>query len=219
MSTIVTTDAISAQPVSTHIPSKRNNSIKLMDEAQAKVNLLGMTQAQLADYFKSIGEKPFRATQVIRWIYQQGVTDFEQMTNLSKGLRDKLSANACVTPPKVIHRQYSDDGTRKWVFEVLCGGYDGDAVDFALSQQFGCQAQCKGGFTGTWCCDREEISRFGGEVLFEGFSLPGTKLAGCTPRCAFGISRRQMFCCRGARNSSGYVHWSSGSWGPSGIDS
>ena len=108
-----------------HIPAqtakKPANSIKLVDEAQAKTNLLGMTQAQLADYFKSIGEKPFRATQVIKWIYQHGVTDFEQMTNLSKSLRDKLSAHACVTPSKVIQRQDSGDGTRKWVFEVTGG--------------------------------------------------------------------------------------------------
>ena len=62
-----------------HIPTKPANSIKLVDEAQAKTNLLGMTQAQLADYFKSIGEKPFRSTQVIKWIYQHGVTDFEQI--------------------------------------------------------------------------------------------------------------------------------------------
>ena len=59
-------------------PAKPANSSKLVDEAQAKTNLLGMTQAQLADYFKSIGEKPFRATQVIKWIYQHGVTDLSK---------------------------------------------------------------------------------------------------------------------------------------------
>ena len=79
-----------------HDPAIARKSIQIVDEAQAKTNLLGMTQAQLADYFKSIGEKPFRATQVIKWIYQHSVTDFEQMTNLSKSLRDKLSLNACV---------------------------------------------------------------------------------------------------------------------------
>ncbi len=90
---IATAIATTTQPVQAHTPAKPrtsaklSNSIKLLDEAQAKTNLLGMTQAQLADYFKSIGEKPFRSTQVIKWIYQQGVTDFEQMTNLSKGLR------------------------------------------------------------------------------------------------------------------------------------
>ena len=67
-----------------HTPTNKTASIKIVDEAQAKTNLLGMTQSQLADYFKSIGEKPFRSTQVIKWIYQHGVTDFEQMTNLSK---------------------------------------------------------------------------------------------------------------------------------------
>ena len=62
-----------------HVPTKLTDSIKLVDEAHAKTNLLGMTQAQLCDYFKSIGEKPFRATQVMKWIYQHGVTDFEKM--------------------------------------------------------------------------------------------------------------------------------------------
>ena len=60
------------------------------DSVVAKTNLLGMTQDQLGAYFKSLGEKPFRASQVMKWIYQHGVTDFSQMTNLSKGLREKL---------------------------------------------------------------------------------------------------------------------------------
>lgn len=167
MSTITTTDTTSAQPVSTHTPAKRSNSIKLLDEARAKTNLLGMTQAQLADYFKSIGEKPFRATQVIKWIYQQGVTDFEQMTNLSKGLRDKLALNACVTPPKVIHRQYSEDGTRKWVFEVTGGSLvetvlipaddskENGRKTLCVSSQVGCALDCSFCSTGKQGFERD----------------------------------------------------------------
>ncbi|ALF60705.1 23S rRNA (adenine(2503)-C2)-methyltransferase [Psychrobacter urativorans] len=143
------------------------NAIKLLDEAQAKTNLLGMTPTQLADYFKSIGEKPFRATQVIKWIYQQGVTDFEKMTNLSKSLRDKLSIHACVTPPKVIHRQYSDDGTRKWVFEVTGGSLvetvlipaeDGKVngrKTLCISSQVGCALDCSFCSTGKQGFERD----------------------------------------------------------------
>lgn len=154
-----------------HIPvqtaKKPANSIKLVDEAQAKTNLLGMTQVQLADYFKSIGEKPFRATQVIKWIYQHGVTDFEQMTNLSKSLRDKLSANACVTPPKVVHRKYSDDGTRKWVFEVTGGSLvetvlipaddskSNGRKTLCISSQVGCALDCSFCSTGKQGFERD----------------------------------------------------------------
>ncbi len=154
-------------PAQVHTPAKRSNSIKLTDEAYAKTNLLGMTQTQLADYFKSIGEKPFRATQVIRWIYQQGVTDFEQMTNLSKGLRDKLEANACVVPPKVIHRQYSADGTRKWVFEVTGGSLvetvlipaddskENGRKTLCVSSQVGCALDCSFCSTGKQGFERD----------------------------------------------------------------
>ena len=170
MSTATLTTSQSAQvhtPTELSKPKKLSNSIKMTDEAQAKTNLLGMTQAQLGNYFKSIGEKPFRATQVIKWIYQQGVTDFEQMTNLSKGLRDKLSANACVTPPKVVHRQYSDDGTRKWVFEVTGGSLvetvlipaddskENGRKTLCISSQVGCALDCSFCSTGKQGFERD----------------------------------------------------------------
>ena len=147
MSTVQT----ASQPTSS--PAKRGN-IALVDEAQAKTNLLGMTPTQLAEYFKSIGEKPFRATQVIKWIYQYGVTDFAQMTNLSKSLRDKLATHAHVTPPKVLHRKFSDDGTRKWVFEVTGGSLvetvlipaddskSNGRKTLCISSQVGCALDC-----------------------------------------------------------------------------
>ena len=166
MSTVTTQNP--STPSSAHrINSIEINGIKLLDEAQAKTNLLGMTPTQLAEYFKSIGEKPFRATQVIKWIYQQGVTDFEKMTNLSKSLRDKLSIHACVTPPKVIHRQYSDDGTRKWVFEVTGGSLvetvlipaeDGKVngrKTVCISSQVGCALDCSFCSTGKQGFERD----------------------------------------------------------------
>lgn len=90
-------------------------------DTQAKINLLGMSKDELAAFFVSIGEKPFRATQVMKWIYQFGVTDFFEMTNISKKLQQRLHDTACVTPPTVKYKEFSQDGTRKWVFEVAGG--------------------------------------------------------------------------------------------------
>ena len=70
--------------------------------AQAgKVNLLGMPRPWLESWFEEIGEKKFRAQQLLKWMHHEGVTDFEAMTNLSRALRDKLSAIAEVRPPEV----------------------------------------------------------------------------------------------------------------------
>ncbi len=69
-------------------------------------------------YFTGMGEKSFRAAQVLKWIYQYGITDFSEMTTLSKALRKKLSAIAHITLPKVISEQISKDGTRKWLLQL-----------------------------------------------------------------------------------------------------
>lgn len=134
---------------------------------QNKTNLLGMSQQELGDYFKTLGEKPFRATQVMKWIYQHGVTDFSQMTNLSKGLREKLSEHACVVPPKVVHKEFSEDGTRKWVFQVTGGSLvetvlipaDDSKVNgrktLCISSQVGCALDCSFCSTGKQGFERD----------------------------------------------------------------
>ena len=83
-----------------------------------KVNLLGMTRAQLEEFFVSIGEKKFRATQIIKWIHQLGVDNFEEMSNVSKALCAKLEKVAEIRPPEVVYKEFSNDGTRKWVLKV-----------------------------------------------------------------------------------------------------
>ena len=83
----------------------------------SKVNLLGMTRAQLESFFVEIGEKKFRAQQVMKWIYHQGVRDFQDMTNLGSALRDRLSQMAEITPPIIDSQQDSVDGTRKWIIK------------------------------------------------------------------------------------------------------
>ena len=137
------------------------------DSVVAKTNLLGMTQDQLGAYFKSLGEKPFRASQVMKWIYQHGVTDFAQMTNLSKGLREKLTEKACVTPPEVMHKEFSEDGTRKWIFKVAGGSLvetvlipadDSKAngrKTLCISSQVGCALDCSFCSTGKQGFERD----------------------------------------------------------------
>ncbi len=85
---------------------------------EAKPNLLGFDREAMESYFASIGEKSFRASQVMKWIHQQGVCDFAEMTNLSKSLRANLSANCVVEVPDIIEDQLSSDGTRKWLLRV-----------------------------------------------------------------------------------------------------
>jgi len=82
------------------------------------VNLMGYDRAAMEAYFTSIGEKSFRASQVMKWIHQVGVSDFTEMTNLSKGLRALLSENAVISVPQIISDNLSEDGTRKWLLKV-----------------------------------------------------------------------------------------------------
>ena len=86
-----------------------------------KVNLLGLTQPQLEQFFESIGEKRFRAGQVMKWIHHFGVDDFDAMTNVGKALREKLKASAEIRGPEIVSQDISADGTRKWVVRVASG--------------------------------------------------------------------------------------------------
>ncbi|ATR79493.1 23S rRNA (adenine(2503)-C(2))-methyltransferase RlmN [Moraxella osloensis] len=133
----------------------------------AKTNLLGMSKAELGQFFANLGEKPFRATQVMKWIYQFGVTDFYQMTNLSKKLQETLDEVATVSPPTVKFKQFSEDGTRKWVFEVAGGSLvetvlipADDNKQFGrktlcISSQVGCALDCSFCSTGKQGFERD----------------------------------------------------------------
>jgi 23S rRNA (adenine2503-C2)-methyltransferase len=115
-----------------------------------KKNLLEYDLTGLAAFCESLGEKRFRATQLFRWIHQQGVGDFGQMTDIAKSFRAKLSQHACVIAPPVISHHRSADGTVKWLFDV--GG--GNAVEavfipedgrgtLCISSQAGCAVGCR----------------------------------------------------------------------------
>jgi len=117
--------------------------------APARVNLLGLSRAKLEDWFVSIGEKKFRAAQVMKWVHQLGVDNFDEMSNISKALRDKLKQVAEVRGPEVVYREFSADGTRKWVFKVGDNSMvetvlipDGERKTLCVSSQVGCALDC-----------------------------------------------------------------------------
>jgi 23S rRNA (adenine2503-C2)-methyltransferase len=114
-----------------------------------KINLLGMSQDMLEQFFAERDEKPFRARQLMQWIYQRGVIDFEEMTDLSKKLRERLHQDAEIVLPEVQSRFDSADGTVKWLFATDCG----QAVEtvfipepargtLCISSQVGCALDC-----------------------------------------------------------------------------
>jgi 23S rRNA (adenine2503-C2)-methyltransferase len=82
------------------------------------VNLLDFDAQGLAAYCAALGEKPFRAKQLQRWIHQFGAHDFDGMTDLAKSLRDKLKGRACIAAPAALQDHTSADGTRKWLLDV-----------------------------------------------------------------------------------------------------
>ena len=118
-------------------------------DGQPRVNLLGLSLRQMEQFFLDIGEKKFRAQQVLKWIHHAGVTDIAGMSNLGKALREKLLQIAEVRPPEVVSQSDSADGTRKWAIRVDGGGLvetvlipDGGRGTLCVSSQVGCSLDC-----------------------------------------------------------------------------
>lgn len=114
-----------------------------------KYNLLDFGVKELIAFFAELGEKPYRATQVIKWIHQQGVTDFAAMTNLSQALRQQLAECAFIALPQVRLQRRSADGTCKWLLTL----HDGNVIEtvfiperergtLCVSSQVGCALNC-----------------------------------------------------------------------------
>jgi 23S rRNA (adenine2503-C2)-methyltransferase len=119
------------------------------DLQQARVNLMGLSLAQMEQFFLSLGEKKFRAQQVLKWIHHSGVTQIEDMSNLGKSLREKLLRVAEVRPPEIASQHDSSDGTRKWTIRVEGGGLvetvlipAGNRATLCVSSQVGCSLDC-----------------------------------------------------------------------------
>lgn len=120
-----------------------------MEPGQEKVNLLGLSADKLKAFFDGLGEKPFRVGQLLKWMHQRGVTDFQQMTDLSKALREKLAQVAEIRAPELVSQDDSADGTRKWLVRTDSGDCveavyipDGDRGTLCVSSQIGCSLDC-----------------------------------------------------------------------------
>lgn len=120
-----------------------------MSRTIGKTNLLGLTQQELEGFFESIGEKRFRAGQVMKWIHHYGIDDFSAMTNIGKALREKLDACAEIRGPEVVSENISADGTRKWVVRVASGSCvetvyipQNGRGTLCVSSQAGCALDC-----------------------------------------------------------------------------
>lgn len=114
-----------------------------------KTNLLNLSRSALQDFLISLGEKPFRANQLIQWVHQFRHDDFSTMSNLSKSLREKLQEHACITLPEIAVEKVSTDGTHKWLLRLA----DGNSVEMVfipekkrgtlcISSQVGCVLDC-----------------------------------------------------------------------------
>ncbi|CAH9018832.1 23S rRNA (adenine(2503)-C(2))-methyltransferase RlmN [Candidatus Nitrosacidococcus sp. I8] len=113
------------------------------------VNIFDLDRVKLESFFINFGEKPFRARQVLNWIHQRFVTDYSQMTDLSKSLREKLAEYTVTALPKIEHQYDSADGTRKWLLRLSCGNCietvfipEESRGTLCVSSQVGCILNC-----------------------------------------------------------------------------
>lgn len=149
----------------------------------ALTNLLDLDPAQLVAYCGELGEKPFRAKQLQRWIHQFGASNFDAMTDLAKSLRDKLKTRATIAAPAVISDHTSADGTRKWLLDVG----QGNAVEtvfipeenrgtLCVSTQAGCAVNCRFCSTGKQGFSRNlNVGEIIGQVWMAEFALRKSK--------------------------------------------
>jgi 23S rRNA (adenine2503-C2)-methyltransferase len=120
-----------------------------MIQSTGKTNLLGLTQPKMEAFFEQLGEKRFRAGQIMKWIHHYGVDDFDAMTNVGKALREKLKSCAEIRGPEVVSEDISRDGTRKWVVRVASGSCvetvyipQNGRGTLCVSSQAGCALDC-----------------------------------------------------------------------------
>ena len=160
-----------------------------MNDVAAKVNLLNFDHQMMRDYFDSIGEKPFRADQIMKWIYHFGYDDFEKMTNINKKLREKLQRNCEIKAPEISQKQVSNDGTIKYALR-LEGGQEVETVwipengraTLCVSSQVGCALEC------TFCSTAQQgfnrnlsVGEIIGQVWRVANDIGATRIAGTRP--------------------------------------
>lgn len=125
-------------------------------------NLLDYNKQALEGFFTDIGEKPFRARQLLQWMHQHDVTDFDDMLNLSKSLREKLKAETVVKLPEILFDRTSKDGTRKWLLQLSCRNRiemvyipERTRGTLCISSQVGCGLNCSFCATGAQGFNRD----------------------------------------------------------------
>ena len=117
-------------------------------EQNKKINLMDLTRRQMREFFAELGEKPFRADQLVKWIYHFGEDNFDNMTNINKKLREKLKSVAEIKSPEVAVEQRSADGTIKWAMQVGDQQVEtvyipeADRATLCVSSQVGCALAC-----------------------------------------------------------------------------
>ncbi len=115
----------------------------------SKINLMNFDRKAMEDFCVSLGEKPYRATQILKWIHFQGVQDIHAMSNISKTFREKIAEIAEIRPPEIAYESTSADGTHKWVLRLT----DGNCIEtvfipektrgtLCVSSQVGCTLNC-----------------------------------------------------------------------------
>lgn len=157
------------------------------EKKQKKINLLNFNRSGLREYFLSIGEKPFRSDQLMKWIYHEGESNFDNMTNLNKQLRTKLKGLCEIRAPEISHHEQATDGTIKFAI-MLDGGQEVETVwipetdraTLCVSSQVGCALECTFCSTGAQGFNRNlSVSEIIGQVwrvaTFIGLSKDTTK--------------------------------------------
>ncbi|GME29435.1 bifunctional tRNA (adenosine(37)-C2)-methyltransferase TrmG/ribosomal RNA large subunit methyltransferase RlmN [Pantoea agglomerans] len=135
--------------MSEQIVTSASASPIVVSPTSQKINLLDLNRQQMREFFLSLGEKPFRADQVMKWIYHYCCDDFEQMTDINKKLRNRLMELTEIRAPEVAEEMRSTDGTIKWAIRVgdqlVETVYipEGDRATLCVSSQVGCALECK----------------------------------------------------------------------------
>ncbi|OOF55298.1 bifunctional tRNA (adenosine(37)-C2)-methyltransferase TrmG/ribosomal RNA large subunit methyltransferase RlmN [Rodentibacter genomosp. 2] len=125
-----------------------SNEALMLEQTPKKINLMDLTRQQMREFFQELGEKPFRADQLVKWIYHFGEDNFDNMTNINKKLREKLKSVAEIKAPEVAVEQRSADGTIKWAMQVGDQQVEtvyipeADRATLCVSSQVGCALAC-----------------------------------------------------------------------------
>ncbi|AIJ07489.1 bifunctional tRNA (adenosine(37)-C2)-methyltransferase TrmG/ribosomal RNA large subunit methyltransferase RlmN [Edwardsiella anguillarum] len=132
-----------------HVTPVSADAAPCASQAPEKINLLDLDRRQMREFFIQMGEKPFRADQIMKWIYHYCCDDFDAMTDINKVLRAKLKQVAEIRAPEVAVEQRSSDGTIKWALQVGDQRVEtvyipeDDRATLCVSSQVGCALECK----------------------------------------------------------------------------